>query len=205
MISQRYFAHIDLDAFFVSVECILNPALKGIPLIVGGHHQRGVVAACSYEARKFGIHSAMPMKTAMKLCPHATVVSGTRGEYSRYSRWVTEIISGAAPLFEKASIDEFYLDLTGMDRFFDPYEWTIDLCNKITATTGLPVSFGMAGSKMVAKMATNACKPNGRLFIRQGQEQDFLFPLQVNKIPGVGGHTFRGLLEIGIETGLVWY
>jgi DNA polymerase-4 len=200
MVSPRYFAHIDLDAFFVSVECILNPSLKGIPLIVGGHHQRGVVAACSYEARKFGIHSAMPMKTAMKLCPRATVVSGTRGEYSKYSRWVTEVIAAHAPLFEKASIDEFYLDLTGMDKYFDPYQWTVDLCNKITSQIGLPVSFGLATSKMVAKMATNACKPNGQLFIRPGEEQAFLFPRTVNQIPGVGGHTYRGLLEIGIES-----
>ena len=116
--SQRYIAHFDLDAFFVSVECLNDPSLKGKPLIVGGHNERGVVAACSYEARKFGIHSAMPMKQAKKLCPHAIVVSGMRGEYSRYSRWVTDIIASKVPLFEKASIDEFYVDLTGLDRFF---------------------------------------------------------------------------------------
>src|SRR4051812_30021624 len=142
--SQRYIAHFDLDAFFVSVECLNNPSLKGLPLIVGGHNERGVVAACSYEARKFGIHSAIPMKTAMKLCPHATVVGGTRGEYSKYSRWVTDIISNVAPVFEKASIDEFYLDLTGMDKYFDPLKWTLDLRTKITRETGLPISFGLA-------------------------------------------------------------
>src|SRR5438105_1567167 len=110
---QRYIAHFDLDAFFVSVECLNDPTLKDTPLIVGGHNERGVVAACSYEARKYGIHSAMPMKTAMRLCPHAIVLSGSRNEYSKYSRWVTDIIANEAPLFEKASIDEFYLDLTG--------------------------------------------------------------------------------------------
>src|SRR5918998_1051060 len=141
---QRIIAHFDLDAFFVSVECLNDPTLKGIPLIVGGHSERGVVAACSYEARKFGIHSAMPMKTAMKLCPHAKVVGGTRGEYSKYSRWVTDIIRAEAPLFEKASIDEFYLDLTGMDKYFEPYQWTIALRQEITDKTGLPISFALA-------------------------------------------------------------
>src|SRR5580704_6867691 len=125
--SPRTIAHFDLDAFFVSVECLNDPSLKGKPLIVGGHSERGVVAACSYEARKFGIHSAMPMKTAMRLCPEATVVGGTRGEYSKYSRWVTDIIASKAPLFEKASVDEFYLDLTGMDKYFEPCSWTIAL------------------------------------------------------------------------------
>jgi DNA polymerase-4 len=197
---QRYIAHFDLDAFFVSVECLNNPTLKAIPLIVGGHNERGVVAACSYEARSFGIHSAMSMKTAMKLCPHATVVSGTRGEYSRYSRWVTEIISAEAPLFEKASIDEFYLDLTGMDRFFDPLRWTLQLRTKITRETGLPISFGLSTNKMVAKMATNESKPNGYLFVKPGEEKAFLSPLKVNKIPGVGDQTFRNLMQIGIET-----
>ncbi len=123
---QRIIAHFDLDAFFVSVECLNDPSLKGKPILVGGR-ERGVVAACSYEARKFGIHSAMPMKTAMRLCPQAIVVKGQRGEYSKYSRIVTNIIADKAPLFEKASIDEFYLDLTGMDKYFQPYQWTIDL------------------------------------------------------------------------------
>ncbi len=131
MSTPRTIAHFDLDAFFVSVECINDPSLKGKPLLVGGHSDRGVVAACSYEARKFGIHSAMPMKTALRLCPHATLVSGSRGEYSKYSRWVTDIIASKAPLFEKASIDEFYLDLTGMNKYFDPYQWTIDLREQI--------------------------------------------------------------------------
>jgi len=196
---QRIIAHFDLDAFFVSVECINNPSLKGKPLIVGGR-ERGVVAACSYEARKFGIHSAMPMKTAMRLCPHATVIKGSRGEYSRYSRWVTEIIAAKAPLFEKASIDEFYLDLTGMDRYFNPYQWTIDLRQEIIDKTGLPISFGLAANKMVAKIAANEAKPNGYLHIAFGREKEFLASLKVNKIPGVGEHMYQALRELGIET-----
>jgi DNA polymerase-4 len=132
---QRYIAHFDLDSFFVSVEVLKNPLLKGKAVMVGGR-ERGVVTACSYEARKFGIHSAMPMKKAMKLCPHAIVVGGSYGDYSRYSRWVTDIIAEKAPLFEKASIDEFYLDLTGMDKYFDPYQWTINLRQEIIEKTG---------------------------------------------------------------------
>lgn len=198
--AQRIIAHFDLDAFFVSVECINDPSLKGKPLIVGGHNERGVVAACSYEARKFGIHSAMPMKTAMRLCPHATVVSGTRGEYSRFSRWVTEIIASKAPLFEKASIDEFYLDLTGMDKYFQPYQWTIDLRQQIMNETKLPISFALASNKLIAKIATNEAKPNGYMHVPYGMEQAFLAPLKVNKIPGVGGQTHAALLELGITT-----
>jgi DNA polymerase-4 len=193
---QRYIAHFDLDSFFVSVECLNDPSLKGKPVLVGGR-ERGVVAACSYEARKFGIHSAMPMKTAMRLCPQAVVVGGTRGEYSRYSRWVTEIIAAKAPLFEKASIDEFYLDLTGMDRFFDPYQWTIDLREEIIAATSLPISFALASNKMISKIATQEAKPNGYIHVPGGMEQEFLAPLKVNKIPGVGEHTFQAMQEIG--------
>ena len=196
---QRFIAHFDLDAFFVSVECINDPSLKGKPLIVGGHNERGVVAACSYEARKYGIHSAMPMKTAMRLCPHATVVSGTRGEYSRFSRWVTEIIASKAPIFEKASIDEFYLDLTGMAKYFQPYEWTIALRKQIMDETKLPISFALASNKMIAKIATNEAKPNGYMHVPNGMEQQFLAPLKVNKIPGVGAQTYQALLELGIE------
>src|SRR6478735_3602928 len=194
---QRIIAHFDLDAFFVSVECLNDPSLKGLPLIVGGR-ERGVVAACSYEARKFGIHSAMPMKTALRLCPHATIVKGTRGEYSRYSRWVTQIIASQAPLFEKASIDEFYLDLTGMDKFFNPLQWTIDLRQQIIDETKLPISFGLASNKMMAKIATNEAKPNGYLQIPFGKEKEFLAPMAVNKIPGVGDHTYEVLKVMGI-------
>ncbi|HWB28823.1 MAG TPA: DNA polymerase IV [Chitinophagaceae bacterium] len=195
---QRYIAHFDLDSFFVSVEVLNNPALKDKPVIVGGSRERGVVAACSYAARKYGIHSAMPMKQAMQLCPHAILVRGTRGEYSKFSRWVTEIIADRAPLFEKASIDEFYLDLTGMDKYFDVFKWTIDLRQEIIDKTKLPISFGLASNKMIAKIATDEAKPNGYIFIEPGREQEFLAPLPVNKIPGVGESTFTTLKEMGI-------
>jgi len=184
----------------VSVEVLNDPSLKGQPVIVGGSRERGVVAACSYESRKYGVHSAMPMATAMKLCPHAILVKGTRGEYSRYSRWVTEIIAAKAPKFEKASIDEFYIDLTGMDKFFDPFQWTKDLRQEIINATQLPISFALATNKFVAKVATDQAKPNGYIFIQPGKEKDFLAPLGVNKIPGVGDATFQVLKAMGIAT-----
>lgn len=196
---QRYIAHFDLDSFFVSVEVLKNPSLKGKAVMVGGS-ERGVVTACSYEARKFGVHSAMPMKKAMKLCPHAIVVKGSYSDYGKYSRMVTEIIAAKAPLFEKASIDEFYLDLTGMDKYFDPYNWTIDLREEIINKTGLPISFALASNKMVAKIATDEAKPNGYIQVAPGFEKEFLAPLKVNKIPGVGKHTYETLLSMGIKT-----
>jgi DNA polymerase IV len=198
--SQRIIAHFDLDAFFVSVECLKDPSLKGKPLIVGGHSDRGVVAACSYEARKYGIHSAMPVKKAKLLCPHALIVGGSRSDYGRFSRYVTDIIAARAPLFEKASIDEFYLDLTGMGKYHDPLEWTKALRQEIIEKTQLPISFGLAGNKMVAKMATNEAKPNGYLFIPFGREKDFLAPQKVNAIPGVGDATYQQLQQMGIQT-----
>lgn len=197
--SQRIIAHFDLDSFFVSVEVINNPSLKGKPVIVGGK-ERGVVAACSYEARKFGIHSAMPSKKAAQLCPQAIFLRGNYAEYSKYSRWVTKIIAENAPLFEKASVDEFYLDLTGMDKFFKPLEWTVNLREKIINETGLPISFGLSGNKMMAKIATNQAKPNGYLQIPFGKEKDFLAPLPAAEIPGVGGHTQLVLESMGIKT-----
>jgi len=197
---QRTIAHFDLDAFFVSVECLHDPSLSGKPLIVGGSKERGVVAACSYEARKYGIHSAMPMAAAMRLCPHATVVKGSRGEYSKYSRLVTEIIAAKAPLFEKASIDEFYLDLTGMDKYFNPWQWTIELRQEIISKTGLPISFALATNKMVAKIATNEAKPNGYMQVIAGNEKEFLSPLAVDTIPGIGKQTYQHLLAMGIAT-----
>jgi len=197
--SSHIIAHFDLDSFFVSVEYIRDPSLKGKAVIVGGQNERGIVTTCSYEARKFGVHSAMPMKTAMRLCPHAIVVKGTYAEYSRYSKWVTEIISSRAPLFEKASIDEFYIDLSGMDTFFNPLQWTIDLRELIIKETGLPISFGLARNKMVAKMATNEAKPNGFLQVPDGKEKEFLSSLELNKIPGVGEQTSQVLQHHGFR------
>ena len=197
--SPRHIAHFDLDSFFVSVEILNDPSLKGKPVLVGGS-ERGVVAACSYEARKFGIHSAMPMKTAMKLCPQAIVVKGTRGEYTRYSRMVTDIIADKVPVYEKASIDEFYVDLTGMDKFFGISAYTQQLRETITKETGLPISFGLSTSKLVSKIATNEAKPNGWLEIPAGKEKDFLWPLSVEKIPGVGKQTELQLKQMGLQT-----
>jgi DNA polymerase IV len=192
-------AHFDLDSFFVSVEYLKDPSLKGKPVIVGGQNEKGIVSTCSYEARKFGIHSAMPMKTAMRLCPHATVISGNYADYSHYSKMVTDIVASKAPLFEKASIDEFYIDLDGMDQFFDPLQWTCDLRDLIIKETGLPISFGIGKNKMVAKMATNEAKPNGYMQILPGKEKDFLAPLSVDKIPGVGSQTSEILVFHGFK------
>ena len=196
--TNRIISHFDLDSFFVSVEVLNDPSLKGKPVIVGGS-ERGVVAACSYEARKFGIHSAMPSAKSKQLCPHAIFIKGHYADYSKYSRWVTQIIASKAPLFEKASVDEFYLDLTGMDKFFKPLQWTIDLRKLIIEETKLPISFGLASNKMMAKMATNQAKPNGFLQIPFGKEKDFLAPLPVADIPGVGEQTNLILRAMGIE------
>ena len=194
-----YIAHFDLDSFFYSVEVLNNPELAGKAVIVGGSRERGVVTTCSYEARKFGVHSAMPMKKAVEVCPHAILVRGSHGQYGKFSKWVTDIIASKAPKFQKASIDEFYLDLTGMDKFFDPFQWTIELRQLIMDETKLPISFGLASNKLVAKIATDEAKPNGYLFIQHGREKDFLAPLPVKKIPGVGTHTLSVLNEMGIE------
>lgn len=196
---QRIIAHFDLDTFFVSVELLNHPEYIGKPVFVGGK-ERGVVTSCSYEARKFGIRSGMPSRTAMQLCPQAIVLNWSRGEYSRYSRWVTQIIANKAPLFEKASVDEFYIDLTGMEKFFNPLQWTIDLRQEIIDETKLPISFGLAGNKMIAKIATDEAKPNGYLQVPFGKEKEFLAPMPVSKIPGVGEHTFAVLKSMGINT-----
>ena len=196
---QPYIAHFDLDSFFVSVEILNNPSLKGKPVLVGGY-ERGVVAACSYEARRFGIHSAMPMKKAMQLCPHAIITNSSRGDYSRYSRWVTDIIASKVPLFEKASIDEFYIDLTGMDKFFGVSKYAKELREVIRKETGLTISAGLSSAKFISKMATNEAKPNGFLEILPGRETDFLWPLGVEKINGVGKQTEQTLKNFGIYT-----
>ncbi len=194
---KRHIAHFDLDSFFVSVEILNDPSLKGKPVLVGGY-ERGVVAACSYEARKYGIHSAMPMKKAMQLCPHAIVTNSSRADYSKYSRWVTEIIASKVPLFEKASIDEFYIDLTGMDKFFGVSKYARELRQQIMKETGLPISCGLSSAKFIAKMATNEAKPNGFLEIPHGKEKEFLWPLGIEKINGVGKQTEIHLKNLGL-------
>ena len=194
--TKHHIAHFELDSFFVSVEILNNPSLKGKPVLVGGY-ERGVVAACSYEARKFGIQSAMPMKKAMQLCPHAIITSASRDQYSKYSRWVTDIIAGKVPLFEKASIDEFYIDLTGMDKFFGVSQYAKDLRQHIMSETGLPISCGLSSARFISKMATNEAKPNGFLEIPHGKEKEFLWPLAVEKINGVGKETEIKLKNLG--------
>ncbi|MFA0963581.1 DNA polymerase IV [Roseivirga sp. BDSF3-8] len=196
--ANRSVIHMDLDAFFVSVECLRDNRLKHKPLIIGGTGDRGVVASCSYEARHFGVHSAMPVKMALQLCPDAIVIKGDMEAYSRYSHLITEIISDKAPLFEKSSIDEFYLDVSGMDRFFGCYKWGTELRQTIMKESGLTISMGLSGNKMVSKIATGECKPNGQREIVHGTEGDFLAPLPVKKIPLIGKKTARLLNEMGI-------
>ncbi len=197
---DRRIAHFDLDSFFVSVECLRDKSLLGKPVIIGGSSERGVVASCSYEARKFGIHSAMPSMQAKKLCPHAIFVKGNMDLYSDYSRRVTRIFEEQAPLIEKASIDEHYIDITGMDRFIkSSFLWTQELRQRIIKETGLPISFGLSTGKTVSKMATNEAKPNGEKYIEPGTEKAFLAPLSVRKIPGIGSKTFVTLSNMGIE------
>ncbi|MFB6257584.1 MAG: DNA polymerase IV [Flavobacteriales bacterium] len=197
---ERIVAHIDLDAFFVSVERLRDPKLEGYPLIIGGGGERGVVACCSYEARRFGVHSAMPMKMALRLCPDAKVIQGDMDAYSRFSSLVTEMIAEQAPLYEKASIDEFYLDMTGMDRFFACQKWIRELRERIIKESGLPLSFGMSVNKMVSKMATDEAKPNGQLRVPTGNEDAFIAPMQVKRIPMVGDRTFRSLTSMGVRS-----
>ena len=197
---ERYIAHFDLDAFFVSVELLKKPELKGKPLIVGGDGQRGIVAACSYEARKYGIQSAMPAMMAKRLCPDAIFLKGSYHEYSDYSRKVTDLIASSVPNYQKASIDEFYVDMSGLDKFFGIRRFTKNLREKIIKETGLPISYGLSTSKLVSKMATNEAKPNGYLEIPAGKETAFLWPLTVDKIPGVGKQTVIQLQSLGINT-----
>lgn len=192
-------AHMDLDAFFVSCARLQNRDLKGIPLIIGGG-ERGVVASCSYEARYFGVRSAMPIQMALKLCPDAKVVKGDYEMFSKLSHDVTEIIQQRVPVMEKASIDEFYLDLTGMDKFFGCYQWTQEIASQVTKETGLPISFALSVNKTVSKIGTGESKPSGKLEINESQIKPFLNPLSIRKIPMVGEATFRLLSRIGIRT-----
>jgi len=197
--NSRSIVHMDLDSFFVSVECLRDSRLKGLPLIIGGGSDRAVVASCSYEARKFGIHSAMPMKLARRLCPDAHVISGDMEVYSRYSHAVADIVKESAPVYEKASIDEFYLDLSGMDRFFGTWKWAMELKQRVIRETGLPISFGLSVNKTVSKIATGESKPDGQMHVEFGQEKPFLSPLSVKKIPMIGEKTYVNLCRMGIQ------
>jgi DNA polymerase IV len=195
---DRTIVHFDLDTFFVSVERLANSSLNGKPVIIGGTSDRGVVASCSYEARQFGVHSAMPMKMARYLCPDAFIIRGDMENYSRHSRVVTNIIEEAAPLYEKASIDEHYIDISGMDRFFGSLKWTKELRQKIVKESGLPISYGLSVNKTVAKIATGEGKPNGEKEVKKENVKPFLFPLSIRKIPMIGKQTYRLLRSMGI-------
>lgn len=196
---NRSILHLDLDSFFVSVERLINSELKKRPLLVGGISDRGVVAACSYETRAFGVHSGMPMKLARRLCPEAIVLRGNSGTYTKYSDLITEIIQSEVPAFEKASIDEFYADLSGMDQFFGTYKFASELRTKIIRESGLPISLGLSINKIVSKVATGEAKPNNQIKIDQGYEKQFLAPLPIRKIPMIGDKTGLTLQRLGIR------
>lgn len=191
--------HLDLDTFFVSCERLIDSRLKSRPLLVGGTGDRGVVAACSYETRKYGVHSGMSMKVARRLCPEAVVIRGNSGIYSKYSHLVTDIIKEKVPVFEKASVDEFYADLTGMDKFHGCYKYASELRQKVIKETGLPISFGLSANKIVSKVATGEAKPNNQLRIDSGFEKPFLAPLSIRKIPSVGEKTYQVLRNLGVD------
>ncbi|MBK8502852.1 MAG: DNA polymerase IV [Saprospiraceae bacterium] len=197
---NRHIVHMDLDTFFVSCQRLLDSSLNGKPVIVGGAAERGVVASCSYEARYYGVHSAMPMKMALRICPNAVVVKGDMDLYARKSEDVTNMIAEAAPVYEKSSIDEFYMDLTGMDRYFGCFGWTNELKQRIEKETGLPISFGLSPTKTVSKIATGEGKPRGQLQIPFEQVRPFLDPLPIQKIPMIGTATYKTLSRVGIRT-----
>jgi DNA polymerase-4 len=197
---NRTIVHFDLDTFFVSVERLINSSLEGKPVIIGGMSDRGVVSSCSYEARSFGVHSAMPMRMAKQLCGDAVFIRGDMEAYSKQSKLVTEIIAESAPVYEKASIDEHYLDITGMDRFFGSNKWSHELRARIIKETGLPISFGLSTNKTVSKIATGEAKPNGELYIDQQNIKPFLSPLSIRKIPMVGKKSYRLLRSMGVST-----
>lgn len=196
---DKKIVHFDLDSFFVSVERLHNSKLAEKPVLVGGTGSRGVVASCSYEARRFGVHSGMPMRMALQLCPEAITIRGDSSRYSKYSDMITEIIREEVPLFEKTSIDEFYADLTGMDRFFGCFKLTTELRERIIRETGLPISFGLSVNKTVSKVATGEAKPNNKIEVPQGTEKPFLAPLPVRKIPMLGEKTALLLSRMGVK------
>ncbi len=196
---ERAIAHMDLDTFFVSCERLKNSVLEKQPVIIGGG-DRGVVASCSYETREFGVRSAMPIKMALRLCPEAKVIKGDMEYYSNMSHLVTEVIQEKVPVLEKASIDEFYLDLSGMDKFFGCYQCTNDIADAVMKNTGLPISFALSTNKTVSKIGTGESKPIGKLEVKAMDVQPFLNPLSIKKIPMVGPETFQLFSRLGVKT-----
>lgn len=199
MSSQRSIVHIDLDTFFVSCERLLDSRLKDRPVLIGGTSDRGVVAACSYEARVFGVRSAMPMRLARQLCPDAVIIRGNSGTYMKFSQMVTDIIKEMVPVYEKSSIDEFYLDLSGMDKYFGCMKYASELRQRILKETHLPLSFGLSVNKTVSKVATGVAKPNNHKHVLLGEEKPFLAPLSVRSIPMVGDKTYQMLCHLGLK------
>ena len=196
---QNAVVHFDLDAFFVSVERLHHPELRHRPLAIGGSSGRGVVASCSYEARHFGVRSAMPIRTALRLCPDLLVVRGDHERYAEHSGIVTEIIHEQAPLFEKASIDEFYIDASGMDRFVGTWQWCRELRERITRESGLPISMSLSANKTVSKIGTGQAKPNGAQLVPAGTEKQYIAPLSTRKLPGLGAQTYQKLSLMGVR------
>jgi DNA polymerase-4 len=197
--AERAIMHLDLDTFFVSVERLMDSRLNGKPILIGGTSDRGVVASCSYEARAFGVHSAMPMKMARDLCPEAIIIRGNSGNYMKYSDMVTDIVKESVPVYEKTSVDEFYVDLSGMDRFYGCFKFASELRQRVTRETGLPLSFGLSVNKTVSKVATGEAKPNNQLRVNYGEEKPFLAPLSIRKIPMVGDKTYQTLRHLGVS------
>mgnify|MGYP003632852268 FL=1 len=196
---EKTILHLDMDTFFVSVERLLDSRLIGKPVLIGGVTDRVVVAACSYEARAYGVHSAMPMKRAKELCPDAIQIRGNSATYTNYSEDVTNIIKETVPLYEKSSIDEFYADLTGLDKFFNSYLMASEMRKRITKETGLPISFGLSKNKTISKIATGEAKPNNQIKVDLGTEVPFIAPLSISKIPMVGERTQQTLYSLGVK------
>jgi len=196
---KKAILHYDLDTFFISVERLKDSRLNNKPIMLGGTSNRGVVACCSYETRTFGVHAGMPMLLAKRLCPQALIIKGDSDAYGKHSTIITEIIAEQAPLFEKSSIDEFYIDMTGMDKHFGCYQWSKELRNRIIKETGLPISFGLSTNKMMAKIATGVAKPNGHVLVENGGERTFIAPMKVERIPMVGSKTANTLHQMKVR------
>ncbi len=197
--TDRSIVHMDLDTFFVSCERLIDSRLNNKPVLIGGTSDRGVVASCSYESRRFGIHSGMPMRMAKQLCPEAIILRGNSGVYTKYSKLVTDVVKDSVPIYEKSSIDEFYIDLTGMDKFYGCNQFATELRQRITKETGLPISFGLSINKTVSKIATGEAKPDNQKYIDRGNEKYFLAPLSIRKIPMIGEKTFYKFCDLGVR------